>query len=170
LDDKYTTKEQLAELQKELNEARAQAASKGTGNARGSKASRIAGWIVFIVVFAALSMILASVLVAKSSGKTPSVFGYQLYVVQSGSMIPTFNIGTVILSKTPDDPSALKKGNIITFENDGMTVTHRIIEVVTEGGIVKYRTKGDNPENSPDEGFRTVDKIKAVFVFRIPLT
>ncbi len=127
-------------------------------------------WTLFILLFIGLGTILTTVLVAKSSGKTPSVLGYQLYVVQSGSMIPTLHIGTLILSKAFDESLQLKKGDVVTFTSDGMTVTHRIIEVLSANGQIQYRTKGDNPENAVDQGLLSADRIKAVMIMRIPFT
>jgi signal peptidase len=168
LDEKYTTKQQIMVLQKELEDTRKRT-SKKTKSGK-NKVLSIISWVVFILLLLGLSTILTSVLMAKSKGETPAVFGYQLYVVQSGSMEPTFNIGSVILSRIPGDPSKLKKGDVVTFTNDGVTITHRIFEVINDDGIVKYKTKGDNPENTVDPDLLTTDRVKAILVFRIPLT
>jgi signal peptidase len=87
-------------------------------------------------------------------------------------MQPTFDIGTVILSKEPSDPSNLSVGDVVTFKSlNDTTVTHRIIEVVTdEDGSIKYRTKGDNPLNSPDSELLDPERVISVYVFKIPLT
>lgn len=167
---KYTTKQQLDELQKELEDARKRSAEKKAGEKVKRKTLKIINWIVFTMLFLGLSTVLASVLIAKSSGQTPAVFGYQLYVVQSGSMEPTFHVGTIILSRVPGDPAALKKGDVVTFVDEGVTITHRIVEVINDNSSMKYKTKGDNPENSVDQNLLTVDRVKAIFVFRIPLT
>jgi signal peptidase len=86
-------------------------------------------------------------------------------------MSPTLEVGSMFVSKKPGDADNLKKGDIITFEsNNGLTITHRIIEVVqTESGVA-YRTKGDNPINSPDIDLVTPDSISAVFIIAVPLT
>lgn len=168
--DQYTTKQQISDLQKELEEARKRSASKKTGKPRKPGITTVLLRVLFIVLFLGLSAVLTTVIIAKSNGRTPSVFGYQFYVVQSGSMKPTLNIGTIILSKTPDKPSMLQVGDIVTFTEDGLTITHRIVEVVSDNGVTGYRTKGDNPENAVDTNVLTADRIKAVLVFRIPLT
>ena len=167
--DKYTTKQQINELQKELEDTKKQIETKKLHKLTKSIIPKVISWGMFIIIFIILGIILTSVIVAKNSGQTPAVFGYQFYVVQSGSMEPTFNIGTVILSKIPAEPSKLKKGDVVTFTNEGMTITHRIIEVINDNGTIKYKTKGDNPENSVDPDLLTIDRVKAVFVFRIPI-
>lgn len=127
---------------------------------------------LFAFVVIVLSVILASVLMAKSNGKTPEVFGFQLYRIESGSMEPTLRVGALIFSHRPQDPSSLVKGDIITFTNsDGLTVTHRIVDVViAEDGSASYRTKGDNPINIPDKELVLPEMIDGVFVFKVPLT
>ena len=99
----------------------------------------------------------------------PNVFGYQIYVVKTGSMIPTFPIGTAIVTKEPEDPEKLDVGTIVTFVDDGAVITHRIIEVIMDNGEVSYRTKGDHPDNTPDLNLLTPDRVKGIFVFKIPL-
>jgi len=137
-----------------------------------SKIRTIIENILFAVAFITLSIILAGVLVTRADGRTPQVFGYQLYRIESGSMDPTLKVGALILSHSPPNASELKKDDIITFINsDGKTITHRIIEVVSSAdGSVSYRTKGDNPINSPDNDLVLPQDIQAVFVVKIPLT
>jgi len=127
--------------------------------------------ILFVLTVLFLIAILLSVLSARVNGRTPEVFGYRLYVVQSSSMSPTLEVGSMFVSKRPGDADNLKQGDIITFEsNNGLTITHRIIEVVqTESGVA-YRTKGDNPINSPDIDLVTPDSVSAVFIIAVPLT
>ncbi len=167
--DKYTDKMQIAELQKEIENEYKHINAKKNGKVTKSKALRIINLTIFVVLFIILCGILTSVLIAKSSGQTPAILGYQLYVVQSGSMEPTFNVGSVILSKIPKDASKLKKGDVVTFTNESTTITHRIVAVINENGVVKYKTKGDNPQNSEDTNLLTPNRVIAVFVFRIPL-
>jgi signal peptidase len=70
------------------------------------------------------------------------------------------------------DPAALKVDDIVTFRmENGVIVTHRIIEVLKDKkGKVTYRTKGDNPINSPDPELLTPDRVIARLVAKIPFT
>ena len=142
------------------------------GHSNTSGLLKIIGNCLFGAAVIVLTFILVSVLTARTAGKTPSVFGNQIYRIESGSMDPTLHVGSMILSHNPGDSSALKKDNIITFINsNGLTVTHRIVEVVvSEDGLVHYRTQGDNPINSPDTELVSPEMIQAVFVMKIPLT
>lgn len=157
-DNKYTTKEQIELLKSEIQKARTNKTSR-----KKIKAFR---FLLFLVVFILLFNTLISVLLSKNSGETPDVLGYQLYTIQSASMSPTFPIGSIILSKKLSDASALKVGDIVTFSRDGIIVTHRIIEIVNDNGI-KYRTKGDNPNNSPDIDLLSPENVKAIFLLKL---
>ena len=176
-DIKYTTQEEIDALREEIKTARVkrkyavpQSASVSVKLGKKSVGFvSIARKVSFILLAVFLCTLLVSVLIAKNSGKTPHVFGYQIYVVKTGSMIPTLPIGTAILVKEPKDPDKLSVGTIVTFVDNDVVITHRIIEVKTENGTVAYRTKGDNPNNSPDLNLLTPDRVKGVFVMKVPL-
>jgi signal peptidase len=159
-------------LRQELSDAQDERQNAGvnTGISKKSGLKRFRD-ILFILTVLVLIAILLSVLSARVNGKTPEVFGYRLYVVQSSSMSPTLEVGSMFVSKKPGDAENLKQGDIITFESSsGQTITHRIIEVVqTESGVA-YRTKGDNPINSPDIDLVTPESVSAVFIIAVPLT
>lgn len=135
------------------------------------KSLNIAGHVVFVVILALLVVSLITVYAAKSKGEVPTVFGsYSLFVVETGSMEPTLTVGSVIISKKPQDAAALKVGDIVTFRTEtGYVVTHRIIEVI-RGSPVSYRTKGDNPINSPDQELLVPERVIGVLVVKIPFT
>lgn len=80
------------------------------------------------------------------TAKDPSVFGYSVYTVATGSMTPALRVGDVILVKKVTDPKELQKDDIITFygqgKQSGKIITHRIIsEGVESDGTI--RTCGD---------------------------
>lgn len=172
--DKITTDEQIARLRREIaEELKIERGGRValTGAQRVKRALNISGQVLFAALFAALAVSLASVYQAKLKGEVPRVFGaYSLFVVESGSMEPTLTVGSVIVSRQPRNPAALKAGDVVTFHTSaGDVVTHRIIEVVA-GESVSYRTKGDNLANSPDEELLAPERVIGVLVFKIPFT
>jgi len=85
---------------------------------------------------------------------SPYLFGYKPMVVLSGSMEPTFKVGSIIYSRHVSE-SELKEGDIITFKlDDGTYVSHRINSI--ENGL--YETKGD-ANDSPDPKKLTYNDI-----------
>lgn len=85
------------------------------------------------------------VISSKASGGEPSIFGYQLKTVLSGSMEPGIQTGSIIAIKPGGDMTRFQKGDVITFmQGPDKLITHRIEKVQGEGKNVKYVTKGDN--------------------------
>ena len=124
-------------------------------------------WLLIIAL--ALTVILS--MVTRFSGKTPSVFGYTLPRVSTGSMIPTLEIGDVILSRTVSDVSEVKEGDIITFKGGAQFsnnhVTHRVVVApyTDDNGKLVLQTKGDN-NNAVDPVIRA-DSVESVFLNKV---
>lgn len=122
---------------------------------KGSKTIRVLRIIknvVCWVLVAVLVFIVISFLLARVSGGTPSVFGYTLHRVETGSMEPALMVGDVTLNKDVNDPSEIKVGDIIAFQGDerfsNHTVTHRVIAAPYQktDGTWMLVTKGDANE------------------------
>ncbi len=172
--DKKTTDAQIEQMR--LDIAREKMRETGirvplTKKQRMKRALNILGQAAFVIAVAVLVVSLVFVYAAKSKGEVPTIFGmYSLFVVESGSMEPTLTVGSVILSRKPQHADALATGDIVTFRTgSGYVVTHRIVEVIG-GEPVKYRTKGDNPVNSPDEELLDPERVIGIFVVKIPFT
>jgi signal peptidase len=76
------------------------------------------------------------------------VGGHPLLTVLSGSMVPVFHPGDMIIDNSISAAQAgrLAAGDIITFHVPGSTtelITHRIVAVKHANGGVVYQTKGD---------------------------
>lgn len=95
-----------------------------------------------------------------------------LYTIVSGSMEPNIKVYDVVISKKVKSPQDIKVGDVITFISTssiskGMTITHRVMDVVeTEKGIA-YRTKGDN-NLSPDTAYAEYNNVIGKVFLRIP--
>lgn len=112
--------------------------------------------IITTVVLIVLIVIVVFLFIMRMSGSTPSLFGYSVFQVQTGSMEPTLKVGDVILVKHVD-PEDILLGDIITYEADigemrGKTITHRVaVEPVERNGEYFFRTKGDKAGAAMDE-------------------
>lgn len=127
-------------------------------NPKAEKAKSIFKKIMSVIT--ALSFILGfaifiSVLRA-NKGEVPSVLGYSVMRVQTGSMEPTLGTGCIIIARKTD-PNQLKVGDIISFysidpEIYGEVETHRIVERHSLiSGEREFITKGD--ANSADDSY-----------------
>ncbi len=113
-------------------------------------------WIAVILI----AVLMVNIIGAKLKGRVPSIFGYSVINIVTGSMdtgaseddIP---VGSYILIKKTS-AEKIKKGDVICFYSDdpaiyGLPNTHRVVEdpIKTESGI-EFVTRGDaNPENDP---------------------
>ncbi|HET7700294.1 MAG TPA: signal peptidase I [Candidatus Limnocylindria bacterium] len=68
--------------------------------------------------------------------------GLATYVVTGGSMEPSIQKGSLVLVQ-PVSPSAVKLGDVITFQQFDQTTTHRVIEVGRNAQGPTFVTKGD---------------------------
>lgn len=70
--------------------------------------------------------------------------GNQVSLRISGrSMLPLIREGSSVSVKTCD-PESLSMGDIVTFERDGLSVTHRVLWVMRRDNGTTVLTKGDN--------------------------
>jgi signal peptidase len=114
------------------------------------------GAILLIIILAVYTVQLIK---RQSGDELPDIFGYSSAVVITGSMADTINVNDYIIIK---EESEYLAGDIITFQQDGTIITHRIVEV-TENGFI---TKGDANNTCDDE--ITLEQIEGKVVAVIP--
>ncbi|MCD8195420.1 MAG: signal peptidase I, partial [Coprobacillus sp.] len=96
---------------------------------------------IFILITVLLASVSVYVLVEQYAynNQMPTVFGYSVASVGSGSMEPTINTGDVIVNKKCDQ---YEVDDIITFysEAESRYITHRIVDINEDGS---FKTQGD---------------------------
>lgn len=103
--------------------------------------------MIKFLIFTVLTIYIVVIIAQRLSGNN-SIFGYRIFSVATGSMIPKYNINDVLAVKEVNIDE-LKVGDDITYlgnryDVNGKIVTHRIIDIKTENGKKKYITKGIN--------------------------
>lgn len=105
--------------------------------------------VISVALFIFGVVVFVSVLNA-SAGKVPSVFGFSVLQVKTGSMLPDYEIGTIVITKNVD-ANDLQVGDVISFYSldkdiSGEVNTHRIerIEYGGDDNAPYFTTKGDN--------------------------
>lgn len=102
----------------------------------------------------ALSVIMTLVVIFAFLLAGVRLFGLTPYTVLSGSMEPTYHVGSVIYVKKVN-PYELKAKDPITYVIDGKTVvTHRIERIIYDENdptYVGFITKGDNNDHEDGE-------------------
>ena len=90
--------------------------------------------------------------------------GVSLFYVVTGSMRPAADKGDIVITVPV---RKIKNGDIISFRQNGVTVTHRVVEVRRPLSGVFFLTKGDNNEH--EDPFPVSEKeILGKVVFIIP--
>ena len=112
----------------------------------------IFGNVVFVLLLLMMAVLSFFLIQSKISGGVPTVAGYQMYIVLSGSMSPEFDTGSLAFVRETR-PEEIVVGDIITFRtqagSDSLT-THRVVEVLREGEL-GFVTRGDaNNVNDPN--------------------
>ena len=119
-----------------------------------------------VIEIIAIILIYNIILIALSSANKISVvniLGYKSYIIKTNSMEPTISINDVVITKKVKKEK-IKKGDVITFLQDGEVITHRITQIDDNGN---YTTKGDN--NNIEDTFKiTYENIEGKHILTIP--
>jgi len=135
--------------------------------------------ILKIAISALYALFIAAVVVF-GAAVVLSVFGkagtYQLFVVQSGSMKPIIEIGSVLLVQptsqvkkivSPLSSPTFNKGDVVTYLSGDNPITHRVFAVEDSDGQFTYQTKGD-ANRRPDQAKVTEKQILGKVVLTVP--
>ena len=129
---------------------------------------KILYYILFLVIVLPF-LIFNLTLIIKSKlypDKIADFMGYKPFIVMSGSMETTINIGDLVIVKKVNSNN-IHTGDIIAFKNGNIVISHRVKEVINDSGTYKFKTKGDN-NNVTDDFIVNSDAIEGIFVNKIP--
>ena len=128
----------------------------------------IIGLLVLLAIFLMYYMISSKLYEIKGKKFEPK---FSLYTIISTSMEPNIKVYDVVFDAKVDAKN-IKEGDVITFISssslsEGMTITHRVINIVeTESGR-KFRVKGDN-NSTPDSTLVDSNKVLGKVMFKLP--
>lgn len=125
------------------------------------------------ITFAVLTFVLVPVIAFTIiTSRTSALFGFQSFVVVSGSMNPSMPVGSIVYTQKAD---LINVGDVITFDRGNVKITHRVIGITNKDGTpvsnlvspipgapnpnqIYYKTKGD-ANNSADSDLVPADKV-----------
>ena len=132
--------------------------------------SRIADILIILFCVILLPVVIVNLtLIIKSyvnPADVPDFMGYKSFIVGSGSMEPAMNVGDLIIIKEVDT-GQLEEGDIISFREGDIVVTHRIIDITETNGERTFLTQGD-ANNTADGVPITDDMIEGRLLHTIP--
>lgn len=137
-----------------------------------NKAFRILNLIKNIICWTLVVVLVFTLViffVSRINGSTPSVFGYSIFRVSSGSMQPELKVGDIILDKAVENPEDLKVGDVVTFtsyEYGDILVTHKVIKApYEENGKIMLQTKG--VANEVADKPISADNVKGIMICKV---
>ena len=139
---------------------------------RKNKAVKIIGNILYVLSFILVVLILLVVLIQRFSGNDIALGGIRVFYVASGSMLPEYEVGDILISMETD-PEDINVGDAVTYLGDegdikGKVVTHEVIEKrQDENGKYIFVTKGT--ANTIADPEITEDQVYGKVVYRAVL-
>ncbi len=132
----------------------------------------ILGWVLCLIF--GIMLVCNLTIIVKGTlqpERPPSVLGYTPMVTLSGSMEgdkeDSFSAGDLVIVKDVA-PESLEVGDVISFMEGTIVVSHRIIEVQTaEDGSIQWRTQGD-ANNAADTLPVPQDNLIGKYVTHLP--
>ena len=115
----------------------------------------------------------AIIILQKITDSNGSIGGYRIFRVITGSMIPQYDIGEVVISKTTD-PSAIKVGDDIVYrgtygEYNGKIIMHEVIGIdKDQNNNFTFHAKGlasgsvEDPQIKPSQIYGVVKYKSAI--------
>lgn len=114
---------------------------------KGNKILKAIRDILYILLLVLVVLMLVVVIMQRTTNNSIAIGGVRIFSVATGSMVPVYNVGDILISKEVE-PDKLKVGDDIVYQGEkgsfnGKVVTHRIISIEKqEDGNYKIITQG----------------------------
>ena len=138
---------------------------------KNNKILKIIGNIMYVIVFVLILLILIIALLQRSSNNEVTLGGYRIFVVATGSMVPKYNVGDVLISKEIP-PEEIKVGDDIVYTGKegsfkDKVVTHQVIFIEKDNENYRIKTKGI--ANTGEDPEITQEQVmgKIIYKFKI---
>lgn len=112
-----------------------------------NKILKLIGNIIYILFFITVILMLVVVVMQRATNNNITIGGIRIFSVATGSMIPVYEVGDMLISKEVE-PEEIRVGDDIVYLGkkgsfNGKTVTHRVQSIERkEDGNYKIITKG----------------------------
>lgn len=143
---------------------------------KNNKVLKIIGNIIYTILFIFVLLILIIAILQRTTNNEVTLGGYRIFVVATGSMIPKYEVGDVLVSKeiAPED---IKVGDDIVYTGKegsfkDKVVTHQVIFIEKENEDYRIITKGiantgEDPEITQNEVMgKVIYKLGLLSVFQ----
>lgn len=121
--------------------------------------------IAYTILVIITLLILVAVILQRVSNNTLALGGFRIFNVATGSMIPKYQVGDILISKTIN-PSDVKVEDDIVYAGmkgdfAGKIITHQVIQIDKNEGNLVFHTKGiaNDTEDPTIEGNQILGKV-----------
>ncbi|MGM0836145.1 MAG: signal peptidase I [Bacillota bacterium] len=122
---------------------------------------------IVISVLVLITFIFFTIYQANKVEELPDFLGVTPLIVLSNSMKPHLESGDLTFIKRMPLDSKIKVGDVVTFRQEDVLITHRVIDIVMKNGEIGLVTQGDN-NNSKDEKVILPEQFIGKEAFVIP--
>lgn len=128
------------------------------------------GWFAGVVSALTTAVLLAVLGLAVALVAVPRALDGAALTVLTGSMVPTYDPGDVVVVRRVHDPvREVEVGDVISFQpfpDDPTLVTHRVVEIRATTDGPRWVTRGD--ANGADDEPLRAKQITAEVVYHVP--
>lgn len=138
---------------------------------KNNKVLKIIGNIIYVIIFIFILLILAVAVLQRTTNNEVTLCGYRIFVVATGSMIPKYEVGDVLVSKEipPEDIKVVD--DIIYTGKEGSfkdkVVTHQVIFIEKENENYRIITKGI--ANTAQDPEITQEQVMGKVIYKLGL-
>jgi len=120
---------------------------------------------IFKYIILSVLIILFIINLILSFEENKHILGICVFNIVSESMEPALEKNDLVVVQKYQ-PNQFKNGDIITFKQGEKVISHRIIGITVENGVMKFQTKGDNNE-IPDSEKVEAGQVYGKVVFSV---
>ena len=136
-----------------------------------NKVLKIIGNIIYVIIFIFILLILAVAVLQRTTNNEVTLCGYRIFVVATGSMIPKYEVGDVLVSKEIP-PEDIKVGDDIIYTGKegsfkDKVVTHQVIFIEKENENYRIITKGI--ANTAQDPEITQEQVMGKVIYKLGL-
>lgn len=131
-----------------------------------NKTRKIISNLAFTIFMTIMIFLIFITVQSRMAGTEPSLFGNRLYIVDSGSMMPTINVNSLIIVKEKL-AEEIEVGDIITYYGRERVnrITHRVVDKVDNGEA--FITRGD-ANNTDDPNPLGRERLIGKVIYSLP--
>lgn len=138
---------------------------------KNNKILKIISNIIYVIVFIIILLMLIIVILQRTSNNEVTIGGYRIFVVATGSMVPKYQVGDVLISKEID-PQDIKVGDDIVYNGkegsfNGKVVTHQVVSIEKQENDYKIVTKGI--ANTAEDPEITQEQVMGKIIYKVKL-